>query len=510
MASKEKKPIEKREESTKSEIIHRLKTHPFLFIGTVVVLVIVIVAFVFVPAIVPSAQRGTELIFGYYNKVPIKYVPGNYFYNVQYQLTQQMRLSQDDPNYIAKLAQIWGEAFAETAVHYGILDEMKQAGYIAPEDVVDREVASMFLQEDGKFSGARYRAMDNNSRMNLWRQTQENVTAGIYTSDMMNMRISSKEAPFITSMNSPKRSFDLVSFPVYSYPESEIISYARSNPDLFRMTRLSRITVNSSEREARQIYNSVKNGVSTFEEMAKTNSGDMYADRGGDMGIMMAFELKYEISDDESRNRVANLARGELSDIIKVPSGWAFFRAEETSYQADLDDQIQQSKVKSYIMDNERGRVDDWFIAEAEKFIAQAEENGFDEAAGAGNLIKKNFGPISLNYGNAMPFGSLASSGVPELTNAGSNQFFWRLAFSTPLNTVSRPLVVGDNVVVLLPLEETGPEEDEDFMEMFNGYWSNWMQDVTNSSSRNRFLSSDNDKLENNFEETFMRIWFGN
>ena len=507
MSSKDKNQDEKRENSSKSEILQRLKTNPFLFTGTVLILVIVIIAFVFVPAIVPSAQRGTELIFGYYNKAPIKYVPGNYFHQVQYQLSQQQRLSQDDPNYISRLAQIWAEAFAETAVHLGIMDEMKQAGYTAPESVVDREVAALpIFQENGRFSAAKYRAMDNNSRMNLWRQTQEHITAGMYKSDMEKLRISSKEVPFIVSMNSPRRSFDLAAFSIDTYPDSEINSYAAANQDLFRITRLSRITVNSGEREARQIHDSVKNGVSTFEEMARTNSQDMYADRGGDMGMLMVFELRYEITDEQERNRVISLGRGEMSDIVKVPSGWAFFRAEEASYPADLNDPAQYFKIRNYVMQNERGRTEDWLMAEAEKFIARANETGFDEAIYAGNITRRSFGPIPVNYGNILPFGSLTSADIPELASAGSNQFFWQLAFSTPLKTLSRPLVIGNSVIVLLPLEESGPDENaEGYTEMFNSYWSYWVSNIMGSSTRARFLMSD--KLDNRFEETFMGLW---
>jgi len=506
MASRDKKSIAKREEPVKSEIIQRFKTHPFLFTGTVVILVIVIVAFVFVPAIVPNAQRGQELIFGYYNKVPIKYVPGNYFYQVQYNLAQQQGLSQEDPNYISRLGQIWGEAFAQTAVHLGILEEMKQAGYIAPEDVVDRAVAELdFLQENGRFSPVRYRAMDNNSRMNLWRQVQEGVIINNYQSDVGNLKVSSKEASFIASMASPRRSFDAAVFPMSLYPDSEVIAYASANPNLFTVTRLSRITVGSSEREARQILDSIKNGVSTFEETARTSSQDMYASRGGDMGVMMAFELIYEISDGQSREAVINLPQAELSDVIKVSSGWAFFRAEEASYAPDLSDSSQISKIRNYIMENVRGQAEDWLMAEAERFIAQAEISSFNDAVYDGNITKRNFGPIPLNYGNAPLFGSLASAGVPELSGAGSNHFFWKLAFSTPINTISRPLVVGDSVVVLMPLEENEAEEsDTGFIEMYYPYWVN---ESTNSEIRTRFLTSD--KLDNRFEETFMSLWTG-
>jgi len=506
MSAKDKNQSEKREESSKSEFIQRFKDRPFLFTGTVLILVIVIIAFVFVPAIVPNAQHGTELVFGYYNKTPIKYVPGNFFHQVQSHLSRNERLSQDDPSYFSRLAQIWREAFTETVIQLGMLDEMKQAGYTAPEAVVDRAVASLdFLQENGRFSAARYRAMDNNDRMNLWRQTQENVAVQMYISDLENIKTSSSEAPFIAAMNSPRRSFDAAFFSISSYPDSEIHSYAEANPDLFKNTRLSRITVYSSEREARQIHNSVVNEVSTFEEIARTNSQDMYADRGGDMGILMAFELIYEISNEQDRNRVINLARGEVSDLIRISSGWAFFRANETAYQADLNDQSQLWKIRNYVMDNERGRAEDWCLAEAEKFIVLAEQRSFNEAISAGNVTRRSFGPMPLNYGNALPFGSLASAGIQELAAASTNQFFWRLAFSTPLNTPSRPLVIGDNIVVLMPVEETGSDEDDDFAGMFDSYWSYLMNTNITSSIRNKFLTSD--KLENNFERTFWGLW---
>jgi len=475
MASKDKKLPEKQDDSSKSEILHRLKTHPFLFIGTVVILVIVIVAFVFVPAIVPSAQRGQTLTFGYYNKVPISYVRDNYFYQVQQSLSRnQQQPSSDDPSYIFSIAQLWRQAFEETVIHTGILDELKQAGYIAPETVVDREVAKlpMFTTADGKFSSAAYRAVDQNTQMNIWRQVRDSVITQMYLSDMSSLKVSSSEAAFVGAMASPQRSFDLAVFPFNSYPDSEILSYAQANSELFRVVHLSKITVTSGEREARQILNSIKSETTTFEEAARTNSQDPYADRSGDMGIRMAYELSYDIADDQARDLVTNLSRGELSDVVKVAAGWSIFRAEETARPADADDPSQLEKIRSYIMSNLRGQVEDWLIAEAEKFSAQAAETGFDEAVIEGNITKRSFGPLPVNYGNSALFGSISSSGVPELAYAGTNQFFWRAAFSTPLNTLSNPVVIGDHVIVLLPLEETNMEEaDLQFVEMYYPYW---------------------------------------
>jgi hypothetical protein len=304
-------------------------------------------------------------------------------------------------------------------------------------------------------------------------------------------------------MASPRRNFDLVSFPFSLYPDSEVAAFATANSALFRVTRLSRITVNSSEQEARQVLDSVKNGTSTFEEAAKTNSQDIYADRSGDMGVKMAFELVYEITEEPDRESVINLPKGEMSDLIKVASGWAFFRAEEAARPADTSDTIQKETIRSYITTNERGRIEDWLIAEAGRFAAQAKDNGFDEAVAAAGLTKQSFGPVPVNYGNAALFGTITSSGITELSEAGTNELFWKAAFATPLQSPSNPLVIGNNVIVLYPLEESTAEESD--LEMIEMYYPYWMSSGMDQSFRSFFLNSE--KLDDRFEETFWKLW---
>jgi len=495
MASREKKQPEKRADSSLSEIMERFKAHPFLFGGTVVVLVITIIAFVFLPMPGLATQgrgNGQELVFGYYNKVPIRYARDNYLAQAYQSISQQYQSqmpSSDDPNYNNAMAWIWSQAFAAAVVHQGILDEVKTAGYIVPDNVVDRQVAEMpQFQENGRFSVSKYRAMDNASRMSLWRQVQDSLAVDCYSSDLASIGTSTKEISFISSMASPRRTFDLAVFPFSSYPDSEVLAYAQNNPDLFKVIHLSMITVTSSEREAQQVLAMVKSGGSTFEEAAKTNSQDSYADKSGDMGIQMAFELSNVISDDKTRAQIVNLSRGDLSDLVKVSAGWAFFRAEEAARPADTGDASQKDKIRNYIMTYSRGNAEDWLTAQAQTFSAQVKDKGFDDAAAEGNITKRNFGPISLNYGNMALFPSVASAGVPELANAGTNEFFWKAAFTTALNTPSTPVVVGDNVLVLYPLEESAADSNE--TQMIENYYPYYMSQGTEQSYQSYFMSS--------------------
>ena len=505
MAAREKKQNTKKDDSSKSEIIERFKTRPFLYIGTILILVIVVIAFVFVPILSPRGTFSGDLVFGYYNRVPIQFVPGNFFHQQYQRLAQYRQPQPDSPNYLMEMGMIWREAFEITVIHTGILDEMKSAGYTAPELVVDREVAKLpIFQEHGRFSSARYRAMDNNTRMSIWRRVQEDIAFNMYFADLANIKIPSGEASFVANMASPKRSFDAAVFPATSFPNSQVISFMRANPDMFMITHLSRITITSSEREARQILESVRSGIFTFEEAARSYSQDWAAERGGDMGTMMVYHLQYEEIDEPTGLILLNLARGELSDLIQLPSGWAFFRAEENPVPANMNDPNNLNIVRNYINDYSRGLIEDWLISEAERFAAMTRERGFDQAIAQFGMTKSSFGPISLNYGDTMLFSAINTAGVSELAEAGRDDFFWRAAFFTPTRTPSNPLVIGNNVIVLFPLEENPADEDEiGAIESYFGFRA--MESVSHSNQQ-YFLS--NEKLDDRFEETFWSLWW--
>jgi hypothetical protein len=506
MASKEKKTPIREKNSTGSELIRRFKANPFMFIGTIIILIIVIVAFVLVPAIVPGAERNqTDLTFGAYDKIPITYVPGNYFARI-YDMIAGSRQDQVDPNNFQFAAyQLWRDAFEMAAVNTAILHEMEKSGYTPPVNTVDREMAQLAqFQENGRFSSALYNRMDSNTRLTLWRQVRDNIISEHFYSDVMSLLKPAAEAAFIARMNSPQRSFDMVSFSTEAYPDSEVGAYAKEHPDLFRTVHLSKITVNSGEREARQILNSIKDGTSSFEDAARAHSRDSYTEKGGDMGIKQAHELTQEVPENTDRERLLALEKGEYSDVIKLGSGWAFFRAEDAVQSADFDDSATIEKVRSYIREFERGRMEDWTIEQARAFIGLVGEFDFNEAVYQRGIEKRSFGPLPVNYGNVELYTSLSSFSVGELSGSYVDDNFWKTAFSTPVNSPSEPLVQGGNVIVLYPTEEIAAEESsiEGIESTVSSYWLSYM---TEQTLRGYFLNSG--KMEDRFFETFFRYF---
>jgi hypothetical protein len=445
-----------------------------------------------------------DLTFGYYDKVPITYVPGNFFAQY-YEMVARYRQNSMNENLSFGNYQIWREAYEAAAVHTAMQQKKKKAGYTAPEKVVDRNVAKLpQFQDNGRFSLALYRQMDENERLSIWRQIQDDTAKGHFRSDVTGLLKPSAEAEFIGKMATTERNFDMAVFSVDAYSETEYETYIREHPELFRSVHLSIITINSSEKEAKKILNSIKNEEITFEDAARAYSRDNYADRGGDMGLKMTHELSIDIPEESVREQAIALARSEYSDIIKSDSSWVFFRAEEAVQEADAAEEAVMEKVRSYVRNFERGRMEDWAIAQADNFIALANELGFEDALSREGIEKRSFGPIPLNYGNVDLFTTLTSQSVSELAGSSSDENFWKVAFSTPVQSPSRPVVQGSNVLVLFPNEQTEIEESsiEGIINIYNSYWLSY---ALENALQQHFLNSP--KMEDNFLDIYFRYF---
>jgi len=270
------------------------------------------------------------------------------------------------------------------------------------------------------------------------------------------------------------------------------------------------ITISSSEREAKKILDSIKDGTITFEDAAKAQSKDSYADRGGDMGIKFCYEIDGEIPNPDDREAIYKLGRGELSNVISVNNNsWAFFRVEEPLNNADFYDWSVMERVRSYVRNYERGRMEDWAVEQANKFISEAKESGYANAARYRNLGRNSFGPIPLNYGGVELFTTLESLSVTGLSaedikSLSGNEVFWRRNFTTPVNTPCEPLVQGNNVFVFLPTKEIIVDETA-IDDIASRYSTQFLQYTANRSLQTYFFNYG--KLKDHFDETFYKVF---
>jgi hypothetical protein len=500
MASIEK-PV--KTEKPQTEFQKRFKTNPFVFVGTFIVLVIVIVAFVLVPAIVPeTGGMGFDTTFGYYGKAPIRYTANNYFYRARENYSSMY----GNITGIGFEQYIWRQAFDAAAVHTAIIEESRLSGYVPPDTVVDKVVAGLpMFQENGRFSAVRYNALDNATKTRYWNEIQEELIVARYVADVSGLLVSAKSKAFIADMAARQRTFDVAAFSINDYPAEEIAAYIGANKDLFKTVHLSQITITSSENDARKVLDQVKSGASTFEDSARSQSTDSNADRGGDMGSKMAYELESDIPDAESRAAVLALLPGTVSEVIKVPAGWAFFRVEETARDADGADTATIDKARSYLLGFRGGIIQDYYFAKAEAFNAEVESVGFDNACAEQGLAKSTVGPLPVNYGDTNAFATVGSYSVSALDGAAHNENFWKTAFSTEVGVPSRPIVLGSNIVILFPVEETGL--DDDGRAIIESNYASFVNDEQRTSNAIGDILIKDKKFKDRFDEVFSKLF---
>ncbi len=489
--------------------------NPFIYAGTIILLVIVVIAFVFVPSVGGSlGSGGRGLDFGTYAGKSISYTQGSYFARQVQAVNDALRqqgLSEQNFQFFAY--QVWREAFERTVFRTAILDEVVTAGGRVTEARLDAKLAEnpAFL-EDGKFSARRYRETSMSEKLALRTSLRDDLLSQLYLNEAYALAPSSKEIAFVKDMAKETRSIEYVAFPLSAYPDTELAAYAAAHADLFRRLKLSRVTITSSEADALKVRKQVESGSLSFEDAAKGHSKDAYADKGGALGTIYYFELAGDLAKKEDADKIAALKKGELSPVVKTASGsFAFFRAEGEAASAELENPSVLSDVRSYVLSNEKGRVEDYVIAKAKEFALAAASN-FGAVGKAAGLEVKSAGPFPLNYGdlsfsiygqNVPLFKRVNEATSSELAYASTSEKFLSAAFGLAPGSVSEPIVLGESVVVLR-VKEAGAALDEDLAPI-SLYYPYFYQQRSDIELRGLFLKSP--KLKDNFTNVFFKYF---
>ncbi|MDR0552441.1 MAG: peptidylprolyl isomerase [Spirochaetaceae bacterium] len=511
-----KKTTKKTDDNTAiDELKRRFHSNPFVFTGTIIVLVIVIIAFVLVPAIVPSAGGldSGKLTFGYYNGAPLSYNGNNFFARAREEYSKYVQYYNWDEY------TVWQRAYYAYLGRTAKLAIMKQTGYTPTTEHVNERTAKLpqFLDENGKFSRSLYNRLDASTRITLIEDVKNDAILERYDSDITNVLVSSKEKEFIGGMAKTQRSFKIAAIAYSAYPDDEVKAFITKNPDLFVTLHLSQITV-AKESDANKILRNIKDGVSNFEDSARNQSKDEFAERGGDAGTQLAYEIRSFVQSEEDRAALHALTKGSMSEVIKTKDGWTIFTALEDAKSAGMEDATLVSRARIYINTYERGMLEDYLLAKAQTATANTAAGGveqFEKAAGDEGFTVSGFGPMPLNYGDSRLFSALTSFGLDVLSPASNdpkssasfNETFWKTAFSTPSNTVSKPLVLNGHqtyVTLIFPTEEnlndTAAKGNTESM-----FTDSWAENTIYQNFEETMLTSS--KFEDNFDATFKYLF---
>lgn len=439
------------------------KNRSYLLYGfSIVVMVIIGVSMIgtLAPTGLDGAQPGT-VVFGAFDGQEISYSPTNYFgaaYQWHYR-DQTSRLPEDTDQRVLQY-QVWQRAYRDALVHAAQVSAAAAGGVHVSQQRVDRGfIESIAAYED-------LAEMPVATREGNLERVRELMVRQRYVDDLTGGRLSSgAEVAFYEEMIGHERRFEFVSLAYDAYPDAEAAAYGEANAADFRRIDLSRIELRSGADAAAQIRERILSGSATFEDQARAHSQDQFRDQGGDAGFRYFHDVSGDFTDRQTAEQVFALAETEVSEVLAGRQDDVFYlyRADSRVIEPDFTDPDTIAAVRDYLLTQERGRVEDYILAQGDRFAVAASQSDFQAAADEAGLTVHATEWFPINFRNAVSWRPVAAAdGQPLLTGAADFEEFFQQGFALQrTGDVSPPIRMGDRVVVLRLTEErqTAPED---------------------------------------------------
>ena len=485
---------------------HRSLGKTLTYIFTVVILLVIAVTFIGTPA-VGGAARGGQAAFGEYAGEPINYEPGNYFartYQTIAEYVQESGQEITDQVYYS----VWQTAYYEAVFHKALVVAAQEAGMGVSPGEVDRAIATWpEFQVGGRFSTQAYQSMSSPQRLILREFLRESRMASQVRADIAaGAELSDAEIEFVVNMASPERRFRFVQFSFTSFPDERVAAYGQENRDRFRQIGISQITIASSQSDAERIRQQAIDRTASFEDLARNQSADAFAEDGGARGRVYYWDLEFDFEDVALVDELFSLREGDVSPVYKTGNRWRIYRVDEAPIDPDLEDRDVLEEVRGYMTSFERGLIEDYLRENGADFAATARDQSFEAAALEINQAPQLTEFFPVNYGNLSFFPPVSASANSVLeTSAAFREEFLQQLFALGPGEVTEPIVVRDFVMVfeLAGTRELDEQRREELRRTVAGGLSQAIQQEANQ------YIFDDDRFVDNFNEVYSRAVLG-
>lgn len=483
-------------------------------VGTIVVFILIVISFIILPGMVGQGTRERP-VFGKWGKRNVAYEANTYFNHSLSQYGEQAkRMAEQYGDYYADffMRQAFQQAFNETIRRYAFVDFVDKTGYVPSENKIDRSMINNFLDQSGKFSEKLYRSTPEDQKERLRKQLEEDDVANRFLLDYFAkdvirnesginyaLSVSDAEVNFFNNMNSTKTSFDAVIFNTSDYPDSEIVAYANENPDLFNKYDFKAISV-ESDSIAKKVLKRISSEEITFEDAISEYSKNYYSTSNGTLKNKFEYQIKSILKNDADLIKIADLKKDELSPVIQTEIGYTIFKCVSQMQPTDTTNSEFIDIARTYIKENEMGRIQDYFSSEATKFVETSKTSGFDVACKQSGKTKQSVNDFRLNFKNSSLLDE-SKSDIEGLEGISDNEDFLKKVFALNKGDVSDPIVL-ENTVVVVKSNGSSVKSDSSIAK------ADFTQDVTNQdySSVISYIY-DSKKLKNNFDATYTKYF---
>lgn len=482
-------------------------------IGSLIILLISAFIFVLVPML-SGGRRGKRIPpFGKYAGTEIRYEQGSDFaeYVSRYADSYKNRgiqLSPSDYRYLFSLA------FNATVSQLAFEKAATESGYVVPKSAVNRAMMPNFADETGKYSEKIYKLADPQKVLELRSLIEKSLISQRVQEDLFGsseaigdyrlygLKTSDGEISYLQGLNEGMRKFNMVSFDMNKFPDSEKAAYGTENSDKFKKYDLSVITV-SDKSAAESVAKRISGNEIVFSDAVSEYSQKSYTNDSGKMNLKFSYQIEGTLKNSADFEKIRNLKQDEVSGVIQTTVGFSIFRCDSEATDADFSDPDTLKIVYNYINMNEASKIEDYFKAQAESFISTAKENGFDSACKKFDVPKTEIPAFPLNYGDVNAASKIDTS-IEGLSMASTNENFLKEAFSLSVGEISKPITNGRNIVVLQFSAQAANTEEPAAREALED------EIATYDSNAAQKALLESPKLQNNFDKVYAAYFSDN
>jgi parvulin-like peptidyl-prolyl isomerase len=445
MASREMRRIRERLAGKAKKDDKGLKKVSSLTIPSVILIGLVLIGLVWWGR--SSNASGVSVTFGSYDGRPIVWSPGNYFARLVAELKEA-------PNYLGQ------KLDDETAVRYLLPYMIFHTAAMVEAEKNGLTVSDAEVEEYIKMSGEldRYNKAEATERHDLFQVFKEQLIELKLLQGLIQTYENQALQNDAAGMGTPEKKFRYVQWKYDDYPMQEIAKFAAENKDLFRSIKLSRI-VAKTESEAKDAYNKITSHQSTFDDIAKESKAG--SDTPSELDWQFYYDLQSTLGSKEAADKIFALKQGEISDVLTFGNQWFIYRCDQEAKPADLSAPDTITKIKSYILQYQKGRVESFFETEANQFLKNAQSGGLTAAAAGARLKTYETGYFPINY-SSLPF----LKEIPDMkdpttsiADAQSESVFFKEAFALKKGALSKPILLRDLVVICELVDERTPTQ---------------------------------------------------
>ena len=458
----------------------------------------VAVAFVGSFAFNYAAKKGKSSSLAVVNREPISMSSDSLFVKLYRQYYEEERNRATEAITEDQNLQLMRRAFDTVIQRTLILQQAEKGGIAVSRDTVLASIVKKgyYASRDRRFDENRYNDTPESDRQQIFNSEKEQLVISMFLEELFNSaKISEAETKaFFQFMDYGKR-IEYVLVRYDDVVQEKLSGFYEENPKLFERAHAAHILIKDDEEKAKAILQKVRENPAQFEDLAKQESEDPSAEKGGDLGWFYRDDMVPEFSDAAFR-----LKSGEISDVVKTMFGFHIIKALDPMARQTFDESL--FRIKKEYVSAHREEVEKKASLKSKGILEKAasDPSSFAQAVESQDLTLTKTDYITLS--SPYVFNEDQSFLIYELMN---NDTLVELVFSSGIGDIGGPLKIDDGEILFRVIDDKSFDQEmyEERKDSITQYYRNIKgNNLFNDWYRHALLNS---RIIDNFNDFFKK-----